>query len=674
MNPRTVSAQRPYGQWNSPIDPKLALTRPGTAQWPERQGNCRYWVQSLPEQGGRLVLMCQAEDSSVRTVTPDGFNIRTRVHEYGGRSHVIDGDWVYFVNFEDQVLYRQHLITPSEHSNTPQPMTLAGDQAWLLADPVVVDDNWLVFVGEQSQVAGENINALIAIKREAEPTDEAVVLHKVDDFYACPVVCADQQRLAFFSWCHPNMPWDCSKLWVADLHLSAQSIQVGNVNALVNEDDQSVCQLLFRRNGDLVFAMDRKTESSDPDQTGNFWNLYGLRSSDAGESLHQYTITRDCVEYGAAHWVFGNRRVVETKDQKLLAIRTAQSTDQLVMISDQAIDIIESDAVKFSCLSSSRDDRVLAVAEYRDRDACIVELNPATGVLSEVRIDGHPEQNLTALATNVFSVPKQIEVPTRDHASTFAWLYEPRNSAFTAPVNQLPPLMVLVHGGPTSRAESSLDLTRQYWTSRGFAVVDVNHRGSTGFGRRYRQALLGGWGEIDVDDVADVVTHLVVEKQVDGKRVFIRGSSAGGYAVLRALTRHPDIFCAGASYYGIGNLVTLARSTHKFESRYLDGLLGEPFNESQADDQDYVYYQRSPINFISDLANPMILFQGSEDRVVPPEVSREVVAVLTAQGLKHEYVEYAGEGHGFRKAENRIDALSKETRFTNAVLASQEPE
>jgi len=667
MTTSEKSESAPYqgGRWTSPIDPEMALARPGSAQWPERHGDSLFWVQSLPEQAGRLALMrcpCDQPDQ-IQTVTPADFNLRTRVHEYGGRCHIIVDDSVYFVNFTDQGLYRQSLVTDSE----PQPVTTPATDGWMLADPLLIDGNWLVFVGEQSQADQENTNALVAVHRRASPGDGVQVLAHGDDFYACPVLSPDKKVLAYFSWRHPDMPWDSSRLSVVDLSIEDQTIAAGEPRHVAGGEGQAVCQLLFSQSGDLIFALDRDEPTADRERSAkaeqlgieNFWNLYRMQLNAAAPVAT--LLTQDHAEYGAAHWVFGYRRLVDC-GQTIVAVRTTLNGDELVMLHGGEITEIDSDAVRFSFLSQSGNASVLAVAEFADRDSCIVELDIEAATVTRIHASDPPVDR------EMISEPRQIRVPTRDGAATFAWFYRPANPAFTLPEATRPPLMVLVHGGPTSRAEPSFDLSRQYWTSRGFAVVDVNHRGSTGFGRQYRQALRGQWGEIDVDDVADVVAHLVESGEVNADLVFIRGSSAGGYVVLRALTRHPLRFSAGACYYGIGNLVTLAQSTHKFESRYLDGLLGESFDAIRAAESDNVYHQRSPINYIENLASPMILFQGSEDQVVPPEVTREVVEALTARKLHHEYVEYEGEGHGFRKAENRIDALSQETRFFDQLL------
>jgi dipeptidyl aminopeptidase/acylaminoacyl peptidase len=268
-------------------------------------------------------------------------------------------------------------------------------------------------------------------------------------------------------------------------------------------------------------------------------------------------------------------------------------------------------------------------------------------------------------------VPAQLAYPTRDGSEAHAWYYRPVNHRYRAPAEELPPLLVMVHGGPTARCDSSLNLLRQFWTGRGFAVLDVNHRGSTGYCRQYRQALQNKWGVIDSADVADAVMYVTREKMADPRMVCIRGGSAGGYVVLRALTLFPDLFCAGASYYGIGNLVTLMEFTHKFEARYLDGLLGEAYHGRLSDRPGTPYFDRSPIHQVSRLKSPMIIFQGLDDNVVPPRLAHELVDTLEQGGVMHQYVEYAGEGHGFRNQDTRVDSLQKEASFFVRVISEQ---
>jgi len=261
-----------------------------------------------------------------------------------------------------------------------------------------------------------------------------------------------------------------------------------------------------------------------------------------------------------------------------------------------------------------------------------------------------------------------VRYPTRDGGTAHGYFYLPQNSAFVGPAGDRPPLLVMIHGGPTARTSRVLDPSKQYWTTLGFALLDVNHRGSTGYGRRYRQYLLGRWGCADVSDIVDGIDYLVNQSLVDPAKIFIRGKSAGGYAVLRALTEYPQYFRGGACYYGIGNLSTLAAVTHKFESHYTDRLIGEDYDPTRAGAEDTEYYRRSPVNFMHKMTSPIIFFQGSEDTVVPPALAREVDSMLTSNNIEHEYVEYPGEGHGFRSSATNADAIEREARFYRRVL------
>jgi dipeptidyl aminopeptidase/acylaminoacyl peptidase len=274
------------------------------------------------------------------------------------------------------------------------------------------------------------------------------------------------------------------------------------------------------------------------------------------------------------------------------------------------------------------------------------------------------------LVESEVSQPQLLRYPTRDGGQAYANFY-PASEQVSGEKSAL---VVLVHGGPTSRSGVSLSPLIQYFAQNGFSVLDVNHRGSTGHGRDYRQALLGLWGEIDASDIADAIDFVIAEREVDAQKVFIRGGSAGGYAVLRALTRFPELFCGGACYYGIGNLITLSEITHKFEGRYTDQLIGEHYTPETAAAVDSRFRSRSPIFEIERISSPLILFQGLDDKVVPPEVSREMVQTLERNGVVHEYIEYQGEGHGFRKAETRIDALSREIQFYKDILNAMRPQ
>lgn len=641
----------PYGEWPSPLDTRDVFSRPGVPQFPERVDGAIYWIQSLPAQAGRQVLMRHSDDGDHHQLTPDSFNIRTRVHEYGGRCHVFSAGQCWFVNFQDQRLYRQPLTGVSPVAVTPP---LASPGAWMLADLVAhPSGRWLVAVGERTRKSAENENAIVVVDLQADAEEDNIIspLAVGHDFYSSPRFSADGSRLCYVHWDHPSMPWDDTEL-VECLFDNSDGV-LSNINQIAGGKNACVCQPAWRADNALLFMRDRQGKAAEDD----FWNIHVWQAG------NESPVTCERAEYGAAHWVFGHNRLCPLDDERVLAVRTDEQGESLVIASSTGVTNLSTDTdyILFSQLSPLCDGKVLLVAQSTQRGASVVAVDGLSGALVEIQ-SGTALLDLQDVSTAV-----ALSSPTRDGKTTHAWAYSPCSSRYQGPADSSPPLMVLVHGGPTSQATAAFDPLRQFWTTRGFAVLDINHRGSTGFGRRYRQTLNGLWGELDVDDVIDVIAHFTSTGKADPQRVFIRGGSAGGFVVLAALTRYPDVFTAGACYYGIGNLETLATTTHKFESRYTDTLLGEAWHESLAGREDTVYFTRSPIHRMHQVRSPMILFQGSEDRVVPPEVSREVVHALEQNGVKHRYVEYAGEGHGFRSAPNRIDALESELAFFAAL-------
>ncbi len=645
----------PYGTWKSPIDLQTLFERPSPPLYPRYYHGAFYWLEARSKEAGRHVLLRRDSDGVEHCLTPRSFNIRTRAHEYGGQCFAFAGEDVYFSNFEDQRIYVQSLTSGAP----PRPITpshYADGARGLYADFVVSDDaSHLVFVFEKEYDDRENVNTIAAIALSElgpETTDvEPVILAAGADFYANPVVAENPRRLAWMQWDHPNMPWDSAEAVVAEFH----GLALGVPTVVAGGDGRAVCQLSYAPDGLLYFAMDGDDGS---DVTG-FWNLH------AYDSAGVRRITSDAAEYGAAHWIFGERRAVWCGPSRVAAVRTVAARDELVDVD------VHTGTATARCEGYTQFAR-LAPGAHPGTVLAIVASPTQTPALVQIGERDDPPrvlwQDETLLDQKDMSLAEAICYPTRDGQHAHAFFYAPENSAYTAPPESKPPLMVMVHGGPTSRSSAVLALDRQFWTTCGFAVLDVNHRGSTGYGRAYRQALRGQWGNLDVDDVADGVRFLIREGRVDGSRICIRGKSAGGYAVLRALTCYPELFAAGASYYGIGNLVTLTETTHKFEAHYLDGLLGEAYATGVARAPTSAYYQRSPVHFLDALRSPMILFQGLDDRVVPPAVSREVVEALQTRQIPHEYVEYPDEGHGFRRSVNRIDALRRESAFYARVL------
>ena len=445
------------------------------------------------------------------------------------------------------------------------------------------------------------------------------------------------------------MPWDASRLMQAGIAAKHGKLILGGAQQVAGDKNSSICQPGFLSNGALLFAMDQQADVASP---SNYWNLY---ISHGGQLM---PLTARLAEFGEAHWVFGQYRWVQVDESRIVAVMTESESDSL-----QAIDLHTGEMERLfgPCARLSQlsvqGGQVQCIAEYIDRPVDILEFSPQ-GVVSTLKSER------PWLDESEVSAPQTVCYPTRDGELAYANYYP----AQTDNTQATPSLLVLVHGGPTARSDTALKPLVQYFTQNGFSILDVNHRGSTGHGRAYRQALLGQWGEIDARDVADAIEYIVAERELDAGRVFIRGGSAGGYAVLRALTRYPELFCGGACYYGIGNLITLSEITHKFEGRYTDRLIGEVYSPESAALPTSLFRERSPIFDIDRIRSPLILFQGLDDKVVPPEVSREMVDTLARNKVKHEYIEYEGEGHGFRKAETRIDALSREIDFYREIL------
>lgn len=645
----------PYGTWTSPLDLARVFRQPSAPLYPVQHGDTLYWVEARAAEGGRLVLMAQGPDGVSRRLTPDGFNLRTRVNEYGGRCHCLAGDAVIFANFSDQRLYRQPL-----HGGAPVALTPARNadgSLGLYADPVVTPDGrWLLCVCEREYDDRENVHSIAALRLEQGVVAEPLHLVSGCDFYASPAVSPDGRSLAWIQWDHPHMPWDASELaHCGDLPAALAAGRVETPRIVAGGPASSVGEPRFGADGSLYFYMDR----DDPgDPAADFWNLYRWQDG------RTRRLTDDRAEYGVPLWVFGEARYCFVGRARLAAVRSRPEGDDLVELGPGGGRVLPSGFTQFAQPAPGRPGRVLCLARSADRPPALVEWTVSEGRYRRLR-----EQE-ALLAPGAVSVAEHISFPTRDAAQAHGYFYAPRNPDFVAPPRALPPCLVMVHGGPTSRAEPGLAYLKQFWTTQGYAVFDVNHRGSTGYGRAYRQALLGRWGELDADDVMDGLDYLANTGRIAADKIFIRGGSAGGYAVLRLLTRYPERFAGGACYYGIGNLATLARCTHKFEAHYLDGLLGEPYDPLCAERPDSVYYRRSPIHQLDRLRAPMIIFQGSDDKVVPPELSRELVAHLKARGILHEYVEYEGEGHGFRRAETRIDALERESRFFARLLGA----
>ena len=622
----------PYGTWPSPITAAVVAAQGLRLGSVAVDGDDIYWLEGRPAEGGRSVLVRRGADGAIADVTPPGFNVRSRVHEYGGGAFVVSAGDVYFSNFADQRIYRA--------GATPQPITPEGQ--WFFADAIVDRRrSRLVCVREDHTAGGEPINTLVSVPITGE-SSPGEVLTSGYDFYASPQLSADGSKLAWICWRHPQMPWDGTELWVADVDDGGA---LRNPVQVAGGADESVYQPGWSPRGELYFVSDRD----------GWWRLYRRAGTSVVPVL---TNPPERTEFGRPQWVFGTATWSFAGPDRLAVSCTEAGHWRLA-----TIDLVSSTLQPVDTALEPREWMTATPTHV-----VMVGASPtSTEVVARVELASGAVETLRAAATLEFdaadiSVPEPIEFPTTYDRTAHAFFYPPRNHAATAAPDERPPLIVISHGGPTTAAAATLDLKVQFWTTRGFAVADVNYGGSSGYGREYRQRLNGRWGLVDVADVVAAARFLVQQGKADPNRLIIRGGSAGGYTTLAALTFAPDVFKAGASYYGISDIEVLARDTHKFESRYLDSIVG-PYPEMKEE-----YRARSPIHYVEHLACPLILFQGLEDKVVPPNQSEMMAKAVREKGWPVAYLAFEGEQHGFRKAETIIRSLEAELFFYAAVF------
>ncbi len=542
-------------------------------------------------------------------------------------------EWVvYFANFADQRVYRQ------EQGREPRPIT---PEAPLRYADFVIDHRRLrmVCVREDHTVAGkEAVNTLVSL--DLQRGGAGGVLASGNDFYSSPRVNPDGSRLAWLTWNHPNLPWDGTELWVGVLQADGT---MGETELVAGGADESIFQPEWSPDGALYFVSDRS----------GWWNLYRWRGGRV-EPLQAME-----AEFGSPHWVFGMADYAFESSRRIVCQYTRDGLWELATLDTETLQLERIDSpysdMSRGDLKAARGRAVLGAGSPIQAFS-IVELDVATGTQDVLRRSADPDVD-----EGYLSRPQAIEFPTEGGLTAHAFFYPPRNRDFSGPSDETPPLLVVSHGGPTGAASTTLDLGLQYWTSRGFAVLDVNYGGSTGYGTAYRRRLNGRWGIVDVDDCVNGARYLVERGEVDGDRLAIRGGSAGGYTTLCALTFR-DVFKAGASHYGISGLEALARETHKFESRYLDTLIG-PYPERSD-----LYVERSPIHHTERLSSPLILFQGLEDEIVPPNQAEMMMDALLKKGVPVAYVPFEGEQHGFRRAENIKRALDGELYFYSRIF------
>jgi dipeptidyl aminopeptidase/acylaminoacyl peptidase len=624
----------PYGSWKSPITSDLIVSATVGLGQIALDGEETYWIELRPSEGGRNCVVRRAPDGTTADVTPQGFNARTRVHEYGGGDFAVREGTIYFSNFVDQRLYRQTL------DSTPQAIT---PEKKIRYSDMCVDARRgrLVAVREDHTVEGrEAVNTIVSLSLDVEGNEDGGrVLVEGNDFCSSPRLSPDGSRMAWLTWNHPNMPWDGCELWVADVNDEGA---LGEARRVAGGFEESIFQPEWSPAGVLYFVSDRS----------NWWNIYRLGDDGSVEAMYEMD-----AEFGLPQWLFAMSAYSFSTDERIVCTYNERGNWSLATL-DTRTKKLERIELPYTEIAYVRANprRVVFRAGSPTRRMEIVELDLQTRQASMLR-----RASELLVDDDYLSSPRAVEFPTESGRTAHAFFYPPRNKDFAAPEGERPPLVVKCHGGPTAATTTTLRLETQYWTSRGIAVLDVNYGGSTGYGREYRQRLNGEWGLVDVDDCVNGAKHLIEQGEVDGARCVITGGSAGGYTTLNALTFR-DTFRAGASHFGISDLTVFVGDTHKFESRYLDRLVG-PYPE-RAD----LYFERSSINFTDRLSCPLIFFQGLEDKIVPPNQAELMVEALRRKHLPVAYVAFEGEQHGFRKAENIKRALDGELYFYSRVF------
>ncbi len=621
----------PYGSWKSPITSDLIVAGTIGLGQVRLDGDDVYWSEQRPTEAGRNVIVRRSPDGNTRDLTPTPFNVRTRVHEYGGGAYLVHGGTVYFSNFADQRLYR---LQQGE-----APVAITPEVAWRYADGIVDHHrDRLICVREDHTGKGEAVNTIVAVPLNGN--EEQAILVSGYDFFSSPRLSPDGKHLAWICWNHPNMPWDGTELWVGEVQDDGS---LGETCKVAGGLAESVVQPQWSPDGRLYFVSDRT----------NWWNLYRWQ----GKQSEVEPLCPMAAEFGSPHWVFGISDYAFESSDRLVCIYGKAGISYLAILDTQTkqLDTLETPYTDLAGIHAAPGKAIFHASSAMEPTA-IVQLDLNTHKFEVLC----RSSNLT-IDPGYLSVPRSIAFPTENGQTAYGIYYPPQNRDYVAPTGEKPPLLVKSHGGPTAATSTAFNLKIQYWTSRGFAVLDVNYGGSTGYGREYRDRLKGAWGIVDVDDCANGAKYLAEEGEVDGDRLVIDGGSAGGYTTLCALT-FKDTFKAGASYYGVSDLEALATDTHKFEARYLDSLIG-PYPERKD-----LYVERSPIHATTKLNCPVIFFQGDEDRVVPPNQAEMMVDALRAKKLPVAYVLYAGEQHGFRKAENIKRTLDGEFYFYSRVF------
>ena len=675
---------RPCGTWPSPISAEWVTRAAPAVHFVSAHGDSLFWVESRPWDAGRNVIMRKTLDGDLKDLLAPPFSHQSRVHEYGGCAYTVHGDHLYFVNARDQRIYALKMAAQPPHGSDQTPYPITPEGPWRFAD-LMVDPHHqrLIAVGERACENDEAENTLLAIalgddlNGAIEHGDAVTPLVDGADFYAYPRLSPDGKTLCWLQWHHPQMPWDGTELWLATLDSAGLPVDRRRV---AGGTDEAIVQPEWSPDGTLFYLSDRS----------DWWNIYRLDADkNPQDSANTAPLVAMPAEFAAPLWQLGARYFDFIDADTIGCLWTASGVWQAatIHIPTAQLECFDTPYTRFHSACCHRGQLVCVAANALLGDR-VVSLSatagakhnppsieqcvycppgaPAALTLNNQHSQNHASHKQTALTAADLSSPQSLLFPSADGSRVQGFFYPPTHADYSVPKGEQPPLIVICHGGPTGASSSALNFKIQYWSSRGFAVFDLNYRGSSGFGRPYRQALYQRWGIADVEDTGYAVRHLAAEGLIDPQRCVIRGSSAGGYTVLAALT-FSDTFKAGASLYGIGDLEILATDTHKFESRYLDNLVG-PYPEARAH-----YRARSPIHHAERLDCPVIFFQGLKDRVVPPNQAQLMADALRQKGIRVEHVTFAEEGHGFRQAANIIAALEAELAFYSEVFDLASP-
>ena len=645
-----MSTIAPYGTWKSPITSDLIVARSVGLGQITMDGDDVYWLESYGSEDGRAALVRPAPGGGVVEVTPLSFNLRTRVHEYGGGCYSVVRGVLHFSNLADGRVYRQEVSLGGAGDAAAGPRAVTPEGRMRFADFAADADRGLLYCIREEHPPADHgaaeavhvVNTIVALHEGGDERGGEIIVSG-SDFYSTPRLSPDGKRLAWLTWNHPNMPWNGTELWVGELDGAGTVVRSELVAGGV---DESIFQPEWSPDGRLYFVSDRS----------GWWNLYRTAMGSARAGAVE-PIAPMQAEFGSPQWLFGMSTYAFESARRIICTYVQRGRSRLASIDTRTLELIDYE-LPFWYISGVRAlrGRALFLGASPAAPEAVAALDPDSARWEALRRSTEVQYD-----PRIVSMPEEVVFPTAGGAEAYALFYPPANPEFTAPPGERPPVIVMSHGGPTASALPIFRLDILYWTSRGFSVLDVNYGGSTGYGRAYRKRLEGQWGVVDVEDCIRGAQFLAGRGRVDGERLIITGGSSGGYTTLCALTFH-DVFKAGACYYGISDLEALVRDTHKFESRYLDSLIG-PYPEQQV-----VYRERSPIHFADRLSCPLILFQGSLDAVVPPEQSRMMYDAVRSKGIPVAYLEFEGERHGFRKAENITRSIDAELSFYGRVF------